>query len=103
VGNRVHLPTTEVEVEQGLLTLEEAEEKVRQAHMSVWGPEIWPENVKDIRDALADGPKREGWRAPETTNGEGAMSGEGASDGGAVLVSLSTVEPEDLRWLWEGR
>lgn len=51
-------------VDQGLLTPGEAMSRLTRAHMAVWGPAIWPENVKDIRDALADGPRLERWRAP---------------------------------------
>jgi hypothetical protein len=52
-------------VEQGLLSQGEAIARLTRAHMHVWGPAIWPENVKDIRDAITDGPRLERWRAPE--------------------------------------
>jgi hypothetical protein len=51
-------------VEQGLVTAEYAEGQWRDAHASVWGAAVWPENVKTFRDALRDGPMKERWRVP---------------------------------------
>jgi len=56
-------------VEQGFLTAERAEAQWREAHCSVWGPAVWPENVKDFRDALKDGPRLERWRTPDPQAG----------------------------------
>jgi hypothetical protein len=81
-------------VEQGLLTGGEAEELILDAHRHVWGDNVWPENVKDIRDALADGPRLERWRVP------GAA--EAVSDGPEQAVEPTTLEEAheaSRRWL----
>lgn len=51
-------------VEQGLISPERAEGWIVDAHKEVWGPAVWPENLKDVRDALRDGPVLERWRTP---------------------------------------
>lgn len=51
-------------VEQGFLTAERAVAAILDAHRSVWGDQVWPENVHTIRVALADGPRTERWRVP---------------------------------------
>lgn len=57
-------------IEQGITDAETAERQWRKAHCAVWGAEVWPENVKDFRDALRDGPALERWRTPETAAAE---------------------------------
>ncbi len=53
-------------VDQGFLTVEAAEARILDAHRSVWGPTVFAENLKDVRDALKDGPRLERWRVPPT-------------------------------------
>lgn len=57
-------------VEQGITDTETAERQWRKAHCAVWGTEVWPENVKDFRDALRDGPALERWRTKEAAEEE---------------------------------
>jgi len=52
-------------IEEGFTTRERAKGIVLAAHQSVWGDTVWPENLKDLEDALDDGPRLERWRVPE--------------------------------------
>jgi len=52
-------------VEQGFLDQPRALAILMDAHRSLWGDSVWPENLADMRAALADGPRLERWRVPE--------------------------------------
>lgn len=79
-------------VEQGITDAETAERQWRKAHCAVWGAQVWPENVKDFRDALRDGPALERWRTPEAAEEEAVTQD---SDGS------SSWQPVDLDALWD--
>lgn len=92
-------------VEQGAalgeyaLTAEQAEAKWRKAHIRVWGPDVWPENVKDFRDALRDGPRLERWRTPERAAAEAEKAAEtsGETDEDYEQALAYEVRKERLR------
>ena len=68
-------------VEQGHMTAAAAKQECLDAHRAAWGPEVWPENVKDVRDGLRDGPKLERWRTPRVaTPLRVVQPGDGAPD-----------------------
>jgi hypothetical protein len=52
-------------VEQGFLDQPRALAILTDAHRSLWGDSVWPENLADMRAALVDGPRLERWRVPE--------------------------------------
>lgn len=80
-------------VEQGITDTETAERQWRKAHCAVWGTEVWPENVKDFRDALRDGPALERWRTKEAA---AAMQEQEAPDAFELEI-LREVRNQDIR------
>jgi hypothetical protein len=80
-------------VEQGAVTAEAAEAQWLTAHRHVWGPQVWPENIKDFRDALRDGPALERWRTPE----QRPSGDEDADTGGETPDAPDAFELEILR------
>jgi hypothetical protein len=56
-------------VEQGFLDQPRALAILTDAHRSLWGDSVWPENLADMRAALVDGPRLERWRVPELAAG----------------------------------
>lgn len=81
-------------VEAGEIDADEAENMFRNAHCAVWGPTVWPENLRTFRDALADGPRLERWRLndrsdPYTVGGAASAIGEELAE---------DVEPDHDSW-----
>lgn len=80
-------------IEQRLTDRRTAIEMILDAHRAVWGPTLWPENLKTIEDALDDGPRLERWRTPAGTSelraGTG-MTGAEVNEAAARTSALAT-------------
>jgi hypothetical protein len=83
-------------VEEGLETEADALEMLLEAHRRVWGGDTWPENLKDMRDALADGPRLERWRSPDPRDASSETSGSSSSADDAEPVDELDAYQRDL-------
>lgn len=77
-------------VELGELTAEAAEADWLGLHRALWGPTVFPENLKDFRDALAAGPALERWRYRDPTDGE-LVTGTAASASDSVGETVGVL------------
>lgn len=89
-------------VEQGFLGIESAEREILDAHRTVWGADVWPENLKDIRDALNDGPGKERWRLPTQTPSTDTPSDQ-VPTRRLRVTRASQVRVRRQRWVWADR
>lgn len=81
-------------IEQRLTDRRTAIEMILDAHRTVWGPTLWPENLKTIEDALDDGPRLERWRTPAGTSELRAGTGmTGAEVNEAARTSALATSP----------
>lgn len=81
-------------IEQRLTDRRTAIEMILDAHRTVWGTTLWPENLKTIEDALDDGPRLERWRAPAGTSELRAGTGmTGAEVNEAARTSALATSP----------